>query len=69
MPPKTQRVVVERAGGGRRVGGAQKGYLGQAYEAVTSSENASVVRSIAVFGVRDAADPLGGSVGWWDAGD
>ncbi|KAL5350177.1 hypothetical protein ACLOAV_005214 [Pseudogymnoascus australis] len=54
MPPKTQRVVVERAGGGRRVGGAQRGYLGQAYEAVTSSENASVVRSIAVFGVAVA---------------
>ncbi|KFY25315.1 hypothetical protein V493_04716 [Pseudogymnoascus sp. VKM F-4281 (FW-2241)] len=53
MPPKTQRVVVERAGPGRRVG-AQKGYLGQAYEAVTSSENASVVRSIAVFGVAVA---------------
>ncbi|KFY12840.1 hypothetical protein V492_03637 [Pseudogymnoascus sp. VKM F-4246] len=53
MPPKTQRVVVERAGG-RRVGGAQKGYFGQAYETVTSSENASVVRSIAVFGVAVA---------------
>ncbi|OBT79585.1 hypothetical protein VF21_01256 [Pseudogymnoascus sp. 05NY08] len=53
MPPKTQRVVVERAGGGRRLG-AQRGYLGQAYEAVTSSENASVVRSIAVFGVAVA---------------
>ncbi|KFY92527.1 hypothetical protein V500_04169 [Pseudogymnoascus sp. VKM F-4518 (FW-2643)] len=52
MPPKTQRVLVERAGG-RRVGG-QRGYLGQAYEAVTSSENASVVRSIAVFGVAVA---------------
>lgn len=62
MPgPKTQRVVVERAGG-RRVGGVQqKGYFGQAYEAVTSSENASVVRSIAVFGVR--YDPLD-SIGW-----
>lgn len=68
MPPKTQRVVVERAGGGRRVGGAQRGYLGQAYEAVTSSENASVVRSIAVFGVRDALT-LRGSIGWRDAGD
>ncbi|OBU00568.1 hypothetical protein VE01_01185 [Pseudogymnoascus verrucosus] len=53
MPPKTQRVLVERAGGGRRLG-AQRGYLGQAYEAVTSSENASVVRSIAVFGVAVA---------------
>ncbi|OBT89593.1 hypothetical protein VE02_01748 [Pseudogymnoascus sp. 03VT05] len=53
MPPKTQRVVVERAGGGRRIG-AQRGFLGQAYEAVTSSENASVVRSIAVFGVAVA---------------
>lgn len=50
MAPKAQRVLVERAGG-RRVGAAQKGYFGQAYEAVTSSENASVVRSIAVFGV------------------
>ncbi|ELR09414.1 hypothetical protein VC83_03153 [Pseudogymnoascus destructans] len=53
MPPKTQRVVVERAGGGRRLG-AQRGYLGQAYEAVTSSENASVVRSITVFAVAVA---------------
>ncbi|KFY05430.1 hypothetical protein V491_09137 [Pseudogymnoascus sp. VKM F-3775] len=53
MAPKAQRVLVERAGG-RRVGAAQKGYFGQAYEAVTSSENASVVRSIAVFGVAVA---------------
>ena len=58
MPPKTQRVVVERAGG-RRVGAAQKGYFGQAYDAVTSSENASVVRSIAVFGVRETPGSVG----------
>ncbi|KFY88430.1 hypothetical protein V498_06797 [Pseudogymnoascus sp. VKM F-4517 (FW-2822)] len=61
MPPKTQRVVVERAGGGRRVGGAQKGYLGQAYEAVTSSENASVVRSIAVFGAVRLCNAMRGT--------
>jgi hypothetical protein len=49
MPPKQQRIVVERAAAGRR--SAPRGVLGGAYDALTSAENASVVRSIAVFGV------------------
>lgn len=53
MAPNTQRVVVER--GPRRSAAAQpKGYLGQTYEALTSPENASVVRSVAIFGVAVA---------------
>jgi hypothetical protein len=51
MAPKQQRVVVERADR-RRPNNAPKGYIGQAYGALTAPENASVVRSIAIFGVR-----------------
>lgn len=49
MPPKTTRVVVER--GDRRRAAAPKGYFGQTYDALTAPENASVVRSVAIFGV------------------
>ena len=52
MPPKQQRVVVERADR-RRPNSAPKGYIGQAYGTLTAPENASVVRSIAIFGVRE----------------
>ncbi|KAJ4247158.1 hypothetical protein ACHAPJ_008683 [Fusarium lateritium] len=44
MPPK--RIVVEKSS--RR---APKGVIGSTYDALTSSENAAVVRSIAIFGV------------------
>lgn len=44
MPPK--RMYVES--GSRR---APKGALASTYDALTSSENAAVVRSIVVFGV------------------
>ncbi|KAI2464205.1 hypothetical protein F4781DRAFT_413787 [Annulohypoxylon bovei var. microspora] len=40
MPPK-------RVGGGR----SNKGFLSSTYETFTSSENASVVLSVAIFGV------------------
>ncbi|KAI5458875.1 hypothetical protein BGZ63DRAFT_426194 [Mariannaea sp. PMI_226] len=43
MAPK--RAYIEK--GSRR---APKGFIGATYDALTSSENASVVRSIAVFG-------------------
>jgi hypothetical protein len=48
MAPKSTRVVVERADRRRP---APKGYFGQTYEALTAPENASVVRSVAIFGV------------------
>jgi energy-converting hydrogenase Eha subunit E len=43
-PPKRINV----GGPGRR---APKGVIGSTYDALTSSENAAVVRSIAIFGV------------------
>lgn len=46
MAPKQQRVVVQR--GDRR---APKGYAASVYNSLTSPENASIVRSVAVFGV------------------
>jgi len=52
MPPKQQRVVVERADR-RRPNSAPKGYIGQAYGTLTAPENATVVRSIAIFGVSE----------------
>ncbi len=52
MPPKQQRVVVERADR-RRPNSAPKGYIGQAYSTLTAPENASVVRSVAIFGVSE----------------
>ena len=52
MPPKQQRVVVERADR-RRPNSAPKGYIGQVYGTLTAPENASVVRSIAIFGVSE----------------
>jgi hypothetical protein len=52
MAPKQQRIAVE----GRRP--AQKGYFSTAYTALTSPENASVVRSVAVFGVGDLSCSL-----------
>ncbi|KAI1336472.1 hypothetical protein F5Y15DRAFT_418781 [Xylariaceae sp. FL0016] len=55
MPPK--RVLVEPAGGRSR---APKGFFASTYAALTSPENASVVRSVAVFGgaVAFIASPL-----------
>lgn len=44
MPPK--RIQVEPRG--RR---APKGFIGSTYDALTSPDNAAVVRSIAIFGV------------------
>lgn len=49
MPPK-QRIVVS---GGRR---PQKGFFGTAYDELTSSENATIVRSLLVFGVCICCD-------------
>lgn len=48
MGPRQQRVLVERAG---RRGAQPKGMVASTYDALTSPENASVVRSIAIFGV------------------
>ncbi|KIN05710.1 hypothetical protein OIDMADRAFT_16945 [Oidiodendron maius Zn] len=49
--PKAQRVVVQR-GEPRRA--APQGYFSSAYHTLTSPENSSVVRSIAIFGVAVA---------------
>ncbi|KAJ6784462.1 hypothetical protein PWT90_02880 [Aphanocladium album] len=49
MAPK--RVLVEKSG---RRGAAPKGYFASTYDALTSPENASVVRSIALFGTAIA---------------
>ena len=46
MAPK--RVMVERGGSRNQ----PKGYIGATYDMLTSSENAAVVRSIGLFGVR-----------------
>lgn len=51
MPPK--RVLVEKQG---RRAAAPKGYIASTYDTLTSPENASVVRSIAVFGVSCFSD-------------
>jgi len=48
MPPKQQRIVVQKADARRP---APKGYFSSAYNTLTSPDNASVVRSVAVFGV------------------
>jgi hypothetical protein len=45
MPPKVQRVALQPA---KRT---PKGYFASTYSTLTSPENASVVRSVAVFGV------------------
>lgn len=47
MAPK--RVLVEKQG---RRGAAPKGFIASTYDTLTSPDNASVVRSVAVFGVR-----------------
>ncbi|KAK8148586.1 hypothetical protein MY10362_003807 [Beauveria mimosiformis] len=49
MAPK--KVLVERQG---RRAAAPKGYIASTYDTLTSPENASVVRSIAVFGAAVA---------------
>ena len=46
MPPK--QIYIEPSGQRPR---ASKGVFAATYDAITSSENASVVRSVAVFGV------------------
>jgi len=51
MAPKQQRIVVQKADPRRP---APKGYVASAYNSLTSPENATVVRSIAVFGVAVA---------------
>ncbi|CAD6440369.1 hypothetical protein OCU04_008724 [Sclerotinia nivalis] len=51
MAPKAQRVVVERPA--RRTP-QPKGYFASTYSALTAPENASVVRSIGVFGLAVA---------------
>ncbi|ATY62677.1 TOM core complex subunit Tom6 [Cordyceps militaris] len=49
MPPK--RVLGEKHG---RHAAAPKGYIAATYDTLTSPDNASVVRSIAVFGAAVA---------------
>jgi hypothetical protein len=49
MAPKQQRIQVGRSEPRRS---APKGYFSNAYNTITSPENASVVRSVAIFGVR-----------------
>ena len=49
MAPKQQRITVQKADPRRP---APRGYFSSAYNSLTSAENASVVRSVAVFGVR-----------------
>lgn len=51
MAPK--RVLVEKQG---RRAPAPKGYIASTYDTLTSPDNASVVRSIAVFGVSRLSD-------------
>ncbi|PMD23702.1 hypothetical protein NA56DRAFT_643783 [Hyaloscypha hepaticicola] len=51
MAPKQQRIQVQKADPRRS---QPKGYFSTAYNTLTSPENASVVRSVAVFGVAVA---------------
>ncbi|EPE34644.1 hypothetical protein GLAREA_10338 [Glarea lozoyensis ATCC 20868] len=52
MAPKQNSLRVSQ---GRVVGKqGSKGYFGEAYSAITAPENASVVRSVAIFGVAIA---------------
>ena len=69
MAPKQQRIVVQKGDNhGRRGGAAPKGYLQNVYGTLTSSENASVVRSVAIFGVCLFCFRLLVTCGWlWDA--
>jgi hypothetical protein len=46
MAPK--RVIIQSSGAGRR---QQEGLLSSAYREITSSENATIVRSVVIFGV------------------
>jgi hypothetical protein len=48
MAPKQQRITIQKADTRRS---PPQGYFASAYNALTSPENASVVRSVAVFGV------------------
>ena len=41
---------------------APKGYFASTYETLTSAENASVVKSIAAFGVSNIPSPLRGTI-------
>ncbi|KAI0114457.1 hypothetical protein GGR51DRAFT_556319 [Nemania sp. FL0031] len=50
MPPK--RILVEPSGSRSR--GAPKGVIASTYSALTSAENASVVKSVAIFGAAVA---------------
>jgi len=49
MAPKQQRITIEKAGSRR--GAPPKGYVANVYDSLTSPENASVVKSVAIFGV------------------
>ncbi|KAI0407564.1 hypothetical protein F4802DRAFT_594967 [Xylaria palmicola] len=50
MPPK--RIVIEPSN--PRARGAPKGVIASTYSALTSPENASVVKSVAIFGAAVA---------------
>lgn len=47
MPPKNQRVIAHTS----RAGGSHSNYLTAAYRELTSPDNATLLRSIAMFGV------------------
>ncbi|KAH6698683.1 hypothetical protein EV126DRAFT_424909 [Verticillium dahliae] len=51
MPPK--RFISEKPGSRSR---QPRGYFASTYDALTSSENASIVRSVIVFGVCQTFD-------------
>ncbi|KAH8599302.1 hypothetical protein B0O99DRAFT_504466 [Bisporella sp. PMI_857] len=51
MPPRQQRVAIEKAGARRT---NNKGYVASVYSTLTSPENASVVKSVAIFGAAVA---------------
>ncbi|EQK99122.1 hypothetical protein OCS_05168 [Ophiocordyceps sinensis CO18] len=55
MPANSKRMYINGPSSRR----APKGFLGSTYETLTSSENASAVRSIAIFGVSNNGRPQG----------
>ncbi|KAI9791744.1 MAG: hypothetical protein M1816_003554 [Peltula sp. TS41687] len=50
MPPKQQRIAISSQPSSSSASTAGYNYLRAAYRELTSSENATVVRSIAIFG-------------------
>ncbi|KAK2068809.1 hypothetical protein P8C59_003429 [Phyllachora maydis] len=54
MAPGARQVLVGKSGAGAQRGRAPKGVLRSTYDALTSPDNAAVVKSLTAFGVAVA---------------